>query len=158
MKDAELIRRVEYFVAAVESCRLYPYVDTAGKITIGWGYNLTDRGITQTLANLWREEDIRESIRSCRTLYPWFDGLDPVRKAVLIDMTYNMGAAKLATFKRMLTAMEKKQWKTAAMHAMASTWFIQTKRRAWWIVRMIAWGQWPDLSREPTKPKPADLA
>lgn len=143
MKDAFITAQLRQIVKLHERCRLKPYADTEGKITIGWGYNLTDRGITQELADTWRDQDILTAIEECRRAFPWFDGMDPVRKVALADMAYNMGLPRLLTFKRTLAAMEARKWKTAAVHATSSLWYSQTKTRAVRIVKMIATGQWP---------------
>lgn len=143
MTDAFVTAQVRSMVKLHERCRLKPYIDTTGNITIGWGFNLTEHGITQDLADRWRDEKIATAISECRRAFPWFDGIDPVRKVALADMAYNMGLTRLLTFKRTLAAMEKKKWKTAAMHATSSLWYTQTKTRAVRIVQMIATGQWP---------------
>src|SRR5688572_26548191 len=84
-----------------EGLRLKPYPDTKGKITIGVGRNLSDKGITHSEAMLLLDHDLDECITDLAS-FPWFAGLDPVRQRVLIDMRLNLGPTGFRSFKRTL--------------------------------------------------------
>ena len=155
VKDAFILQRERDLIALHERCVLKPYDDAdgghvgsgkivKGKVTIGWGWNLTDNGIPQDIADMLRERALADALREVRGALPWFDGIDPVRKVAMLDMAYNMGTPKLLTFKHMLGSAEKKKWTMAATHAMASKWYLQTGTRARRIVRMLRTGQWPE--------------
>lgn len=45
-----------------EGFRSHPYEDTVGKLTIGYGHNLTDKGISKRIANAMFQEAVSESI------------------------------------------------------------------------------------------------
>jgi lysozyme len=62
-----------------EGKRLNPYVCSAGKLTIGYGRNLEDRGITDDEALLMLHNDIMSARNEARSI-DWFRGLDSVRQ------------------------------------------------------------------------------
>src|SRR5574337_976389 len=105
-------------LARDEGKKLKPYPDTRGKLTIGIGRNLTDNGISEAEANMLFESDLREHTRDVLERLPWAEFLDEPRRAVLINMCFNMGIVNLLGFKQMLTAMERKDWKTASEQPM----------------------------------------
>jgi lysozyme len=112
-----------------EELRRFPYVDTAGKITIGIGYNLTDRGISYTWINERYEEDVSFFYNNLCRDFPWFNDLDENRKIVLIDMCF-MGYKKFLEFEKLLAAMERGDYESAALEILDSKWAIETNIRA----------------------------
>jgi len=78
-----------------EGKRLKPYVDTAGKITIGFGRNLTDVGISETEARNMLSVDISRAVSSLHHALPWAVGLPLAVHDVLANMTFNMGISGL---------------------------------------------------------------
>lgn len=119
-----------------EKLTLKPYIDTVGKITIGVGRNLTDRGIKMTLALDWLDEDIAESEKDLAT-FPWYESLDPIRKKVLIDMRFNLGPSRFRDFKNTLKAVSEGRWEDASKGMLASLWARQTKSRAIRLAKMM---------------------
>jgi lysozyme len=97
---------VRAYIARHEGCRLRPYMDTVGKITIGYGRNLTDRGISQQTADDWLREDIEDCIHAL-TVYPWFLDLSEARQAVCVDIMFNVGQAGFTKFHKMIAAIER---------------------------------------------------
>src|SRR5438093_1522067 len=89
-----------------EGLRLKPYADTAGKLTIGVGRNLTDAGITDCEARLLLDNDINEAVRLCTSRIGCFGSLDDTRQHVLLDMCFNLGVGGLMKFTKMLAAVE----------------------------------------------------
>lgn len=123
-----------------EGLRLKPYVDTAGKITIGVGRNLSDNGITVESAGSLLTLDIAIAIVIVRQ-FTWFDDLDRVRAKVLIDMAFNLGGPKLKTFKNFLAAMARKDYNAAADEMLNSVWATQVPVRANRLAKMIRTGK-----------------
>ena len=113
-----------------EGLRLKPYTDTVGKITIGVGRNLTDVGILKAEALSMLDTDIQQASDDLRRECPWVDNLDWARKAVLINMTFNMGIEKLLKFVQTLSAVESGEYKFAAAHMLDSVWAKQVGNRA----------------------------
>ena len=115
-----------------EGLRLRPYLDTASppRLTIGYGRNLTDRGISYSEANDMLENDAYQAIADAKTFVPNWDALDVVRQNVLANMAFNLGKTRLATFKKMLAAVNEGRYEAAAYEMVNSKWFGQTGKRA----------------------------
>lgn len=113
-----------------EGVRLKMYKCPAGKWTIGAGHNIEDNGITEDMADYILERDLREAEIQVRTRFPHFYKLNEARQFVLVDMCFNMGAAKLFSFKKMFAALAKDEYPTAAKEMMNSKWARQVGNRA----------------------------
>jgi lysozyme len=111
-----------------EGFRNFPYTDSVGKITIGCGYNLTDRGLTDDWINTQYQKDV-EYFDSELSKFHWFNFLNDDRQIVLIDMSF-MGIKKLLEFKNMIAALEKHDYKTAASEMLDSDWAKEVHGRA----------------------------
>lgn len=102
----------------------YEYVCPAGYASIGYGQNLKYYPLSQKVkergfmleneANEFLEMQIDDSETFLANNFPWFQDLDVVRKAVLVDFVYNIGNAKFKTFKNMIDALNKKDYAKAA--------------------------------------------
>jgi lysozyme len=108
-----------------EGCRLRPYWDTTGHLTIGYGRNLTDNGITQDEANYLLAHDIDDAEGDLAAEYPWVATLDEVRQRVLVDLMFNLGAKTLRTFAPTLAHIKAGAYGEAARHLRASLWARQ---------------------------------
>src|ERR1041385_6252222 len=80
-------------VVSHENIKQYPYLDSVNKITIGIGYNLSDRGLPESWINEQYEQDVTYFYNSLINDYPWFGELNDARQMVLIDMCF-MGYTK----------------------------------------------------------------
>ena len=118
-----------------EGLRLKPYVCTAGKLTIGYGRNLEDRGITEQEAEYLLANDLLLIKSQLKKEVEFFESLDEERQAALINMGFNLGITGLLKFKRMLKALEIGNYERAATEAMDSRWYLQVGDRA---VRIVA--------------------
>ena len=98
-----LIRQLK----ADEGVRLKPYKDTVGKLTIGYGRNLDDIGITLAEAEQMLYSDMRFALDGVYKFLPWATKLDDARLGVLANMAYNMGIHGLLGFHRFIAAMEE---------------------------------------------------
>ena len=81
----------ERLIRRHEGVRHKPYQDSVGKLTIGGGRNLTDRGLTPQEVNALFETDMRLAEQ---ILTIWFEGwrdLSPSRQAALLSMAFNLG-------------------------------------------------------------------
>lgn len=118
-----------------------PYRDTVGKLTIGIGRNLDDVGISREEAYALLDNDIAAAMAPLMAL-PWFNALDEVRRAVLIDMCFNMGWRVLSTFKVTLAAIEAGDYMRAVANMLQSKWAGQVGPRAVRLAKMMETGQW----------------
>lgn len=126
-----------------EGLRLKPYVDTVGKITVGYGRNLTDRGISLIEAENFLMRDVGEVTDALKIQFPWMIDLDPIRLAVMVDMAYNMGIMGLATFHNTLDLIRQTRYEDAADEMGQSLWSRQVGSRAVRLEDMMRTGEWP---------------
>ena len=126
---------------AHEGRRAFPYPDTAGKLTIGVGRNLTDRGLSEDEIDLLLANDIAIAAEACAEIFgPGFTGFAAPRRHALMSMAFNMGAPRLAGFRRMRAAIGVSDWDAAAAEALDSRWAAQTGRRAPEIASLLRGG------------------
>lgn len=124
-----------------EGCRLKPYRDQVGKLTIGVGRNLDDVGLSQTEADFLLDNDISRATAAVIARVPWAMTLDEVRREVLINMAYNCGIAGLLGFKKMLAACERGDWAAAKTEMLASKWAGQVGERAERLAEQMVTGE-----------------
>jgi len=113
-----------------EGVRHMPYVDTAGKTSIGIGRNLTDVGVHDDEIEMMLDNDISAAEMAARSLLDNFDALSDVRKAVVVNMAFNLGYQKLAEFAHTLKAIRESRWDDAADGMNASLWAREVGARA----------------------------
>ena len=112
-----------------EGLRLKPYRCTAGKLTIGYGRNLDDVGITKEEAELLLKNDLEKAEKDAEK-FPVYAKLNQARKDVLIEMVFNLGYSRLSNFKKMFAALEKGDYDEAANQMLDSSWHTQVGKRA----------------------------
>lgn len=126
-----------------EGFRQFPYKDTAGKLTIGIGRNLIDKGISRDEAFSMLENDIIYFTHKLIENLPFFIELDDVRKIVLVDMCFNLGLNGFLQFKGMLSAVENHRWAEASYHILKSKAAIQAPSRYKELADMMFTGTLP---------------
>ena len=118
-----------------------PYIDTVGKVTIGVGRNLTDRGLSDDEIDYLLQNDIDTAIDDLNRGIPWWDTLTPVRQRVLVNMCFNLGWPKLKGFVRTLAAVRRGDYAAAAQGMRESLWARQVGARAERLAQMMERGQ-----------------
>jgi lysozyme len=118
--------------------RHFAYMDTMGKLTIGYGRCLDDIGISEDEALALLEHDLIAAENAVESLS--LGELGEARRAALVDMAFNLGAAGLGKFKLMLEALRQGKWDLAAVEALDSDWADQVGKRAEEIARIIRTG------------------
>ena len=124
-----------------EGLRLKPYRDTVGKLTIGYGRNLDDVGISETEAALLLARDLDTAESACVQAFPWFHGLDGVRQTVIVEMAFNLGLTRLLGFVNTLRAVSEHRFEAAAAGMLKSKWAQQVGRRARTLARRMRTGE-----------------
>lgn len=123
MDLTKLIESIKRF----EGLELKPYKCPAGKLSIGYGRNLQDNGITINEANLLLENDLLNIKLELEDKLPVFTKLDDVRQNVLIEMAYNMGVPRLLRFKHTIKSLELYEFEKASKEMLDSRWHQQHK-------------------------------
>lgn len=129
--------RLEEQLLVDEGLRLKPYRCTAGRLTIGVGRNLDDRGISQAEALVLLGNDIEESWAGLVRQAPWVAAApEPVQEA-LANMAFNMGVEGLMAFRRTLALLEQRRYAEAACEMLRSKWAGQVGARAERLAAMV---------------------
>jgi lysozyme len=151
-------------LARDEGSSLKAYRDSEGLLTIGIGHCLdADVALRDALAAKFGgdpdaieiteeeclrlfENDLAVAEDAVRAAFPWSWALSACRRAVLIEMVFNMGlgtaTSGLRSFKRFLAAAEAGDYTTAAKEMRASTWAAQVKDRAKRLARQMETDDW----------------
>lgn len=124
-----------------EGFRRFPYQDAAGKMTIGYGHNLSDRGLYLPAAERLLDDDIDDAIAGLDRHFPWWRTLDDVRQRVLAELSFNVGISKLRKFVHTMAAIQRRDWERAADQLMDSLWSHQVGTRATTLEHMLRTGQ-----------------
>lgn len=120
--------------------RTKPYRDTMGKLTIGIGRNLDDVGLSTAEINQLLENDLDRAEACAAELFPNFDSLSDARRAVLVNMAFNMGRDRLALFRKLRKAVEACDFDTAYTEIVSSLWASQVGVRATRLAKQMKEG------------------
>ena len=123
-----------------EGLKLKPYKCSAGKLTIGYGRNLEDNGISQVEAEELLQNDVQRCYIECMKVSFWYK-LNEARQVVLLDMCYNLGISRLKGFKKMLAALEGVDYEKAAKEMLDSKWAFDVKTRAKELAQIMKKGE-----------------
>ena len=134
--------KLSEMIAKHEGLRLKPYHCTAGKLTIGYGRNLDDVGITKAEAETMLTNDIERVYRDLSVHYDWFKELHEVREAVVVNMCFNLGLNRFNGFKQTIKYIDEGAYEKAAAEMLNSKWANQVGKRAVELAHMMATGEW----------------
>lgn len=112
------------------------YKDSLGLETVGYG-RLLSRGFSQDEVELMLTNDIYDSVKELDKNLPWWRGLPETKMRALAEMCFNLGYPRLSGFKKMLKALERRDYPEAARQALDSKWARQVKGRADRIADLI---------------------
>tara|TARA_B100000513_G_scaffold98395_1_gene41842 strand:+ start:23 stop:439 length:417 start_codon:yes stop_codon:yes gene_type:complete len=127
-----------------EGLELMPYKCTSGKTTIGVGRNLEDIGITEQEAELLLLNDIGR-VKQELVNDQWYMDLDPVRKAVIENMSFNLGYPSLKKFQAMIASISEGDYETASKEMLDSRWSKQVGQRSIELAEQMRTGQWQEV-------------
>jgi lysozyme len=128
-----------------EGFKEHVYRCSAGKLTIGYGYNLDANplelssveinfarmyGMAEQEAERLLTRMVGRCIGQLDTALPWIDNLGDARENVLINMAYNMGIVGLLKFTKTLALIKSGDYPKAADAMLKSRWAAQVGRRA----------------------------
>lgn len=125
-----------------EGYRKLPYTDTVGKLTIGIGHNLTDRGLSDKAISFIFDEDVTQAEADARKLLGnyVFENLSLRRKAVIVNMAFNLGLARLSLFHDTLLAIKESRYTDAKAGMLHSKWATDVGDRAKRLAQMMELG------------------
>ena len=140
----DLVKEAEGFSAT-------RYLCPAGKLTQGYGRNLeahplteeeeaelnVDGTVSKEVAAKWALKELREcEMKLSQNII--YSKLSPTRKAVLLDMCFNIGYTGLLKFKKMWFALGNKDYAEASRQMKDSKYYTDVKSRGVRNVRIMA--------------------
>ena len=141
-------------VKEAEGFEPHEYRCTAKKLTQGYGRNLEvhplsdeekaelneDGSVSKEVAEKWALKELLDcEIKLMSNII--FNNQSPIRKAVLLDMCFNIGYTGLMKFKKMWFALGNKDYPEASRQAKDSAWYTQVGNRGKRNVEIIASNQ-----------------
>ena len=141
-------------VKEAEGFEPHEYRCTAKKLTQGYGRNLEvhplsddekaelnqDGSVSAVVAEKWAIKELKE----CEAKFSQniiYNNQSPTRKAVLLDMCFNIGYSGLMKFKKMWFALGNKDYASASREMKDSKWYTDVGTRAKRNVEMMASNQ-----------------
>ena len=134
-----------------EGLRLDPYKCSEGYLTIGYGRNMETNGISEAEAEFMLLNDLLACESELKT-EGWYNQLDETRRAVVLNMAFNLGKPKLMKFKKFIGALSNDDYETASKEMVTgsdgvspSKWASQVGSRAYELADQMRTGQWQDV-------------
>jgi lysozyme len=124
-------------VMGAEGFRQYPYFDCCGKpfrsctcaqqgkLTIGYGRNIEDVGISKLEAEVLLDHDLHQAEVNAGKAFDWFQPLSEMRQRSITELVFNMGLTAFKGFRKTIDAIKARQFKAAAEHLLDSRWRAQ---------------------------------
>jgi len=134
-----------------EGLRLDPYKCSEGYLTIGYGRNIETNGISEAEAEFMLLNDLVACESELKD-EGWYNQLDEVRRAVILNMAFNLGKPKLMKFSKFIGALSDDDYETASKEMVTgsdgvspSKWASQVGSRAYELADQMRTGQWQDV-------------
>ena len=124
------------------------FLEAGGTVAVGYGRNLSTNPLTGEEAGYLLNNDLQRVEGEVLGALPWVNGLDAPRRAVILNMAYNLGTGSSARrmgllgFPRMLEALKKGDYQIAADEMLDSRWAGQVGERATRLARQMVSGAW----------------
>lgn len=123
-----------------EGVKYEVYNDHLGYPTFGIGHLITQTDdeygkpvgtkVTQERVNAVFDNDVKIYVSEAKKVFPNLNELPEEAQQVIVNMTFNMGAPRLAKFKKFIAGVNTGDWNTAAVEMMDSRWAKQVGNRA----------------------------
>ena len=134
-----------------EGLRLKPYYCSENFLSLGYGRNLDTNGISEAEAEFMLLNDLVACESELKD-EGWYNQLDEVRRAVVLNMAFNLGKPKLMKFSKLIGALSDDDYETASKEMVTgsdgvspSKWASQVGKRAYELADQMRTGQWQDV-------------
>jgi lysozyme len=135
-----MIEQLREELMADEGCVYSVYLDHLGLKTVGIGHlcRESDPEFDMEVGAPVSEERVMElfdkdmswTFRDCIRLLPEFNDLPDEVRLIVANMMFNLGEKRLSGFSRLLAAIEKEDWNSAADEMVDSRWHRQVPERS----------------------------
>ena len=123
MSLVESIKEGEGYRAKVYKC-------TEGYDTIGYGFAIKDLELDEEVCDLILDKKLDKLIDATNNKFPFLRELPQDKCEVVFEMVYQLGLTGVSKFKKMLKALERKDYDKASAEMLDSLWAKQTPNRA----------------------------
>ena len=124
-----------------EADKPYAYDDATGKkleqgdtlrgnLTIGIGWNLSDRNLPDHIRYELADIAIEQAVNDCEKTFGAFHTFPDQVKRVFINMMFNMGIRRFRNFHHMIAAADARDWSEVANQMVDSVWYTQVGERS----------------------------
>ena len=136
--------KIKTMMETDEGLRLKPYRCTAGRLSVGYGRNLDDVGISNATALQMLQEDVDRAERVCIGIFgSQWDKWSENRQLGWINLAFNLGNASLLGFRNTLRAAILEDWGAVEKNLLASKYATQVGERAKRVIAMICRERFP---------------
>lgn len=123
------------------------YKDSLGNPTIGYGHEVKAgevfaQPMSEEDAEALLQVDVDKATKALLLALPWANELSPARQGVLINMTFNMGLARVLGFHKTLALVEAGGYEGAADEMANSTWSAEVPNRAHRLELQMRYDKW----------------
>jgi lysozyme len=123
-----------------EGVRALPYVDSEGHATVGVGHKLTEP-LPDSVIDLLLRADIDKAIAELDRAFFGWTVHNAARQEVLAELSFNLGAPRLAGFIKFWKALDRRDYNAAADELLDSLWAKQVKGRAITLAEQMRTGE-----------------
>ena len=142
-----MIEQLKKELEVDEGCVKKIYLDHLGKKTVGIGH-LCQEGDPEFWKSIGTEvsqdrvdelfgKDIAWTMADCRDIVPKFDDMPREIRLILANMIFNMGRSRIIGFRKMLAAVDERDWSAAADEMHDSKWRRQVPARAERLIKRM---------------------
>ena len=134
-----------------EGLRLEPYKCSEGYLTVGFGRNLETNGISEAEAEFMLLNDLLMVEGELKD-EGWYNQLDETRRAVILNMAFNLGKPKLMKFSKLIGRLSDNDYEGASKEMVTgsdgvseSKWASQVGKREYELADQMRTGEWQDV-------------
>jgi lysozyme len=130
MIPSDCIQKLKLSLIKHEGYLSHPSIDFQGKIKIGIGYDLNERGISDNWIQNQFMDDVLFFNKSLSEHTKFYNKLNNCRKMVLIEMAFMGFKRFLVEFSDMFDELDRGFYKNAAKRILESSWAASQMDRA----------------------------
>tara|TARA_R110000737_G_scaffold280840_1_gene287471 strand:- start:123 stop:563 length:441 start_codon:yes stop_codon:yes gene_type:complete len=142
-----MIEQLREELMADEGCVMKIYEDHLGLKTVGIGHLCRESDpefdmevgapISEERVMELFDQDMSWTFRDCIRLLPEFNDLPDEVRMIVANMMFNLGAKRLSGFSRLLAAIEREDWNSAADEMVDSRWHKQVPERSGRLIQRM---------------------
>ena len=130
LKEYEGTKEYQQKIGYYRDNKFYPYKDSLGKSTIGYGHLINSENLTNGISEQQADALLSQDINISRIQYSKLSlDLPQDWEDFMVIMIYQLGLGGVQKFRKMLAALKVQDYKTAIKESKDSLWYKQTPNR-----------------------------